>query len=175
MARTTLPGAGLAAADDRCASGSSTCGARRRRRSAGGTGSCSAVSPDPLAPHSGHGSGAAVAWEKIATLTATEAVLHAEIGARQTYRRKPRAPLHPAERCLVWELDTVTHTLSSQLTDISMNGPEPLLEHAAGIWSTVVGGDRRARGPGRAGRRTPVLTPSTKISPAQVALCLIDP
>ena len=42
--------------------------------------------------------------KEIAALTATEAVLHAGIGARQTYRRKPRDPLHPAERCLIWEL-----------------------------------------------------------------------
>ena len=43
--------------------------------------------------------------KEVAALTATEAVLHGEIGARQTYRRKPRNPLHPAERCLIWELD----------------------------------------------------------------------
>jgi hypothetical protein len=41
----------------------------------------------------------------VAALTATVAVLHAGIGARQTHRRKPRDPLHPAERCLIWELD----------------------------------------------------------------------
>ena len=43
--------------------------------------------------------------KEIAALTTTEAVLHAGIGARQTYRRKPHDPLHPAERCLIWELD----------------------------------------------------------------------
>ena len=41
---------------------------------------------------------------ELAALTATEAVIRTRTGARQTYRRKPRDPLHPAERCLVWEL-----------------------------------------------------------------------
>jgi hypothetical protein len=41
---------------------------------------------------------------EIAALTATEAVIRTRTGARQTYRRKPCDPLHPAERCLVWEL-----------------------------------------------------------------------
>jgi hypothetical protein len=40
----------------------------------------------------------------LAALTATEAVIRSRTGARQTYRRKPRDPLHPAERCLVWEV-----------------------------------------------------------------------
>jgi hypothetical protein len=40
----------------------------------------------------------------LAALTATEAVIRARTGARQTYRRRPCDPLHPAERCLVWEL-----------------------------------------------------------------------
>ena len=40
----------------------------------------------------------------IAALTATEAVLRTATGAYQTYRRKCADPLHPAERCLVWEL-----------------------------------------------------------------------
>ena len=42
---------------------------------------------------------------ELAALTATEAVIRTRTGARQTYRRKPCDPLHPAERCLVWELD----------------------------------------------------------------------
>jgi hypothetical protein len=43
--------------------------------------------------------------DEIAALTATEAVIRTRTGAHQTYRRKPCDPLHPAERCLVWELD----------------------------------------------------------------------
>jgi TubC N-terminal docking domain len=43
--------------------------------------------------------------DEIAALTATEAALRTWTGARQTYRRKPADPLHPAERCLIWELD----------------------------------------------------------------------
>jgi hypothetical protein len=42
--------------------------------------------------------------DEIAALTATEAVIRTRTGAHQTYRRKPCDPLHPAERCLVWEL-----------------------------------------------------------------------
>jgi hypothetical protein len=42
---------------------------------------------------------------ELAALTATEAVIRSRTGARQTYRRRPRDPLCPAERCLVWELD----------------------------------------------------------------------
>jgi hypothetical protein len=42
--------------------------------------------------------------DQIAALTATEAVIRTPTGAHQTYRRKPADPLHPAERCLVWEL-----------------------------------------------------------------------
>ena len=42
--------------------------------------------------------------DEIAALTETEAVIRTRTGARQTYRRKPHDPLHPAERCLVWEL-----------------------------------------------------------------------
>jgi TubC N-terminal docking domain len=42
--------------------------------------------------------------DEIAALTATEAAIRTWTGARQTYRRKPADPLHPAERCLVWEL-----------------------------------------------------------------------
>jgi hypothetical protein len=43
--------------------------------------------------------------DEIAALTATEAVIRTPTGAHQTYRRKPADPLHPAERCLVWELN----------------------------------------------------------------------
>jgi hypothetical protein len=42
--------------------------------------------------------------DEIAALTATEAVIRTPTGARQTYYRQLRDPLHPAERCLVWEL-----------------------------------------------------------------------
>jgi len=42
--------------------------------------------------------------DEIAALTATEVVIRTRTGARQTYRRKPCDPLHPAERCLIWEL-----------------------------------------------------------------------
>jgi len=42
--------------------------------------------------------------DEIAALTAAEAVIRTRTGARQTYRRKPCDPLHPAERCLLWEL-----------------------------------------------------------------------
>jgi TubC N-terminal docking domain len=42
--------------------------------------------------------------DEIAALTATEAVIRTSTGAHQTYRRNPADPLHPAERCLVWEL-----------------------------------------------------------------------
>jgi len=52
---------------------------------------------------------------EIAALTATEAVIRTSTGAHQTYRRKPADPLHPAERCLVWELDTADGTPCSRL------------------------------------------------------------
>jgi TubC N-terminal docking domain len=42
--------------------------------------------------------------DEIAALTATEAAIRTLTGARQTYRRQPHDPLHPTERCLVWEL-----------------------------------------------------------------------
>jgi hypothetical protein len=42
--------------------------------------------------------------DAIAALTATEAVIRTQTGARQTYRRRLRDPLHRAERCLAWEL-----------------------------------------------------------------------
>ena len=45
--------------------------------------------------------------DAIAALTATEAAIRSGTGARHTYRRKPSDPLHPAERCLVWDLDSV--------------------------------------------------------------------
>ena len=41
---------------------------------------------------------------ELVALTADEAVIRTATGAHQTYRRKPRDPLHPAERSLVWEL-----------------------------------------------------------------------
>jgi hypothetical protein len=41
--------------------------------------------------------------DEIAALTATEAVIRTPTGAHQTYGRRPVDPLHPAERCLVWE------------------------------------------------------------------------
>lgn len=47
---------------------------------------------------------------EIAALTPTEAVIQTSTGARQTFRRKLSDPLHPAERCLVWELDTLDGT-----------------------------------------------------------------
>jgi TubC N-terminal docking domain len=42
--------------------------------------------------------------DQLAALTASEAVIRRASGAHQTWRRKPADPLHPAERCLVWEL-----------------------------------------------------------------------
>ena len=42
--------------------------------------------------------------DQLAALTASEAVIRRPSGAHQTWRRKPADPLHPAERCLVWEL-----------------------------------------------------------------------
>jgi hypothetical protein len=42
--------------------------------------------------------------DPLAALTASEAVIRRPSGAHQTWRRKQRDPLHPAERCLVWEL-----------------------------------------------------------------------
>jgi hypothetical protein len=43
--------------------------------------------------------------KELVALTDAEAVIRTATGAHQTYRRKPRDPLHPAERCLIWELD----------------------------------------------------------------------
>jgi hypothetical protein len=42
---------------------------------------------------------------ELAALTAAEAVIRTRTGVRQTYRRRPRDPLHPVERCMIWELD----------------------------------------------------------------------
>jgi hypothetical protein len=42
--------------------------------------------------------------KELAALTATEAVIRTATGAHQTCRRRPFDSLHPAERCLVWEL-----------------------------------------------------------------------
>jgi len=42
--------------------------------------------------------------DAVAALTESEAAIRTRTGAHQTYRRKPSDPLHPAERCLVWEL-----------------------------------------------------------------------
>ena len=43
--------------------------------------------------------------DQLAALTASRGGdPHGPSGAHQTWRRKPRDPLHPAERCLVWEL-----------------------------------------------------------------------
>ena len=42
--------------------------------------------------------------DEIAALTETEAAIRTSTGAKQTYYRQLRDPLHPSERCLVWEL-----------------------------------------------------------------------
>jgi hypothetical protein len=42
--------------------------------------------------------------DEIAALTASEAVIRTATGSFQMYRRNLADPLHPAERCLVWEL-----------------------------------------------------------------------
>ena len=41
---------------------------------------------------------------ELAALTKSEAAIRTTSGARQTYHRKPRDPLDPRQRCLVWEL-----------------------------------------------------------------------
>jgi hypothetical protein len=41
---------------------------------------------------------------ELAALTGGDAIIRTATGAHQTYRRKPRDPLDPRERCLVWEL-----------------------------------------------------------------------
>jgi hypothetical protein len=40
----------------------------------------------------------------LVALTDAEAVIRTAMRPLQTYRRKSRDPLHPGERCLVWEL-----------------------------------------------------------------------
>ena len=42
--------------------------------------------------------------DEVAALTDAEAVIRTQSSARQTHRRKPFDPLHPTERCLIWEL-----------------------------------------------------------------------
>jgi hypothetical protein len=42
---------------------------------------------------------------ELAALTKSEAAIRTTSGARQPYHRKPRDPLDPRQRCLVWELD----------------------------------------------------------------------
>jgi hypothetical protein len=42
--------------------------------------------------------------DEIAALTATEAAIRTRTSTRQTYQRKLADPLHPGERCLIWEL-----------------------------------------------------------------------
>jgi hypothetical protein len=42
---------------------------------------------------------------ELAALTHSEAAIRTPTGAHQTYRRRPFDPLHPAQRCLVWQLD----------------------------------------------------------------------
>ena len=42
--------------------------------------------------------------DQLVVLTASEALTRRPSGAHQTWRRRPCDPLHPAERCLVWEL-----------------------------------------------------------------------
>lgn len=46
----------------------------------------------------------ALQGRELAALTASEAVIRTARGARLTHRRKRGDLLHPAERCLVWEL-----------------------------------------------------------------------
>jgi hypothetical protein len=46
----------------------------------------------------------ALQGRQLAALTGTAAVIRTARGAHLTHRRRPRDPLHPAERCLVWEL-----------------------------------------------------------------------
>jgi hypothetical protein len=41
----------------------------------------------------------------LAAMTASEAAIRTASGTCLTYRRKDGDPLHPAERCLIWELD----------------------------------------------------------------------
>jgi hypothetical protein len=55
--------------------------------------------------------------KELAALTGGAAVIRTATGAHQTYRRKPRDPLHPAERCLVWELENARPPASSENPD----------------------------------------------------------
>ena len=52
----------------------------------------------------GHGLVLLLRGKELVALTEAEAVIRTLTGAHQTSRRKLRDPLHPAERCLVWEL-----------------------------------------------------------------------
>ena len=82
-----------------------TAGEHRRRVSAGRPGSCSAATgARPGDASRAWGWCCCCAAEELVALTETEAVIRTPTGAHQTYRRKPHDPLHPAERCLVWEL-----------------------------------------------------------------------
>ena len=45
----------------------------------------------------------ALQGRELAALTTSEAVMRTARGAHLTHRRKYHDPLHPAERCLVWE------------------------------------------------------------------------
>ena len=47
---------------------------------------------------------AALIGDDVADLTAAESVIRTRTGAHQTYHCKPFDPLHPSERCLVWEV-----------------------------------------------------------------------
>lgn len=53
----------------------------------------------------GRGLVLALQGDKVGVLTATEAVVVKASGARLTFRRRVRDPLHPSERALVWELE----------------------------------------------------------------------
>jgi hypothetical protein len=43
---------------------------------------------------------------ELVVMTSGEAVTRTRAGAHQTYRRRPRDPLHPSERALIWNLTT---------------------------------------------------------------------
>jgi hypothetical protein len=120
--------------------------------------------------------------DEIAALTATEAVIRTPAGAHQIYRRKPADPLHPAERCLVWELDTAD---GAPL----LEGPSPRLQHGP-WWNNRMNAERLlerasdvvARRRGTYGRPIDLfehlarwsLVLGIKVTPAQAVLCLID-
>ena len=65
--------------------------------------------------------------KELAALTGGEAAIRTATGAHQTYRRKPADPLHPAERCLVWELGTADGALGS--SDRHSDHDMPVLEN----------------------------------------------